>query len=78
MNVEYCDIDVLKDVDVCQGIKDFLDWLIIFQFYIKGEFVGGCDIIIEMMLLGELDQLFDKVGVIYDKDVVNKICEVNV
>ncbi|MBD9528207.1 Grx4 family monothiol glutaredoxin [Paracoccus sp. PAR01] len=77
MNVEYRDVDVLKDADIRQGIKDFSDWPTIPQLYIKGEFVGGCDIITEMTLSGELDQLFDKAGVAYDKDAANKIREAN-
>ncbi len=43
----------------------------------KGEFVGGCDIVTEMTLSGELDQLFDAKGVAYDKDAANKIREAN-
>ncbi|MDS9468106.1 Grx4 family monothiol glutaredoxin [Paracoccus sp. MBLB3053] len=77
MNVDYRDIDVLKDADVRQGIKDFSDWPTIPQLYVKGEFVGGCDIITEMTLSGELDQLLDKAGVAYDKDAAEKIREAN-
>ena len=77
MNVDYRDIDVLKDADIRQGIKDFSDWPTIPQLYVKGEFVGGCDIITEMTLSGELDQLFDKSGVGYDKDAADKIREAN-
>ncbi|PWE30296.1 Grx4 family monothiol glutaredoxin [Pararhodobacter marinus] len=77
MGVEYTDIDVLADPDLRQGIKDFSDWPTIPQLYVKGEFVGGCDIITEMTLSGELDQLFDAKGVTYDKDAANKIREAN-
>lgn len=77
MNVAYRDVDVLKDADIRQGIKDFSDWPTIPQLYVKGEFVGGCDIVTEMTLSGELDQLFDKAGVTYDKDAANKIREAN-
>lgn len=77
MNIDYRDIDVLKDADIRQGIKDFSDWPTIPQLYVKGEFVGGCDIVTEMTLSGELDQLFDKAGVGYDKDAANKIREAN-
>lgn len=77
MNVDYRDVDVLKDADIRQGIKDFSDWPTIPQLYIKGEFVGGCDIVTEMTLSGELDQLFDKAGVAYDKDAANKIRDAN-
>ena len=59
MGVEFKDVNVLADDAVRQGIKDFSDWPTIPQLYVKGEFVGGCDIITEMTLSGELDQLFD-------------------
>lgn len=77
MGVEYSDVNVLADQDVRQGIKDFSDWPTIPQLYVKGEFVGGCDIITEMTLSGELDQLFDQKGVGYDKDAADKIREAN-
>ena len=47
------------------------------QLYVKGEFVGGCDIITEMTLSGELDQLFEKSGVGFDKDAADKIRAAN-
>ena len=77
MNVDFRDVNVLADAEIRQGIKDFSDWPTIPQLYVKGEFVGGCDIITEMTLSGELDQLFDKAGVTYDKDAANKIREAN-
>jgi len=77
MGVEYQDINVLADDEVRQGIKDYSDWPTIPQLYVKGEFVGGCDIITEMTLSGELDQLFDDNGVAYDKDAADKIREAN-
>ncbi len=77
MGVEYADVNVLADEEIRQGIKDFSDWPTIPQLYVKGEFVGGCDIITEMTLSGELDQLFDDKGVTYDKDAANKIREHN-
>lgn len=77
MGVEYRDVNVLADPDVRQGIKDFSDWPTIPQLYVKGEFVGGCDIVTEMTLSGELDQLFDKAGIAYDKDAADKIREAN-
>ena len=77
MGVEYKDVNVLADAEVRQGIKDFSDWPTIPQLYVKGEFVGGCDIVTEMTLSGELDQLFDAKGVTYDKDAANKIREAN-
>ena len=77
MNVPYRDVNVLADAEVRQGIKDFSDWPTIPQLYVKGEFVGGCDIVTEMTLSGELDQLFDKAGIHYDKDAADKIREAN-
>ena len=77
MGVEYQDVNVLSDEEIRQGIKDFSDWPTIPQLYVKGEFVGGCDIITEMTLSGELDQLFDEKGVAYDKDAAKKIREHN-
>ena len=77
MGVEYADVNVLADEGLRQGIKDFSDWPTIPQLYVKGEFVGGCDIVTEMTLSGELDQLFDDKGVAYDKDAAAKIREHN-
>ena len=77
MGVDYTDVNVLADEGIRQGIKDFSDWPTIPQLYVKGEFVGGCDIITEMTLSGELDQMFDDNGVAYDKDAANKIREAN-
>lgn len=77
MGVTYRDVNVLADDGVRQGIKDFSDWPTIPQLYVKGEFVGGCDIVTEMTLSGELDQLFDKNSVGYDKAAAEKIREAN-
>jgi len=62
-NVEYNDVNVLDDMDVREGIKSFTNWPTIPQLYVKGEFVGGCDIIREMYEQGELQQLFQDKGV---------------
>ncbi|MBW4983975.1 Grx4 family monothiol glutaredoxin [Mameliella sp. CS4] len=77
MGVDFQDVNVLEDDGLRQGIKDFSDWPTIPQLYVKGEFVGGCDIITEMTLSGELDQLFDDKGVSYNKDAADKIREAN-
>ena len=77
MGVEFEDVNVLADDTVRQGIKDFSDWPTIPQLYIKGEFVGGCDIITEMTLSGELDTMFEANGVTFDKDAADKIREAN-
>ncbi|NKW72215.1 Grx4 family monothiol glutaredoxin [Rhodobacteraceae bacterium R_SAG10] len=77
MGVEFADVDVLADDGVRQGIKEYSDWPTIPQLYVKGEFVGGCDIITEMMMSGELDKLFEDKGVSFDKDAADKIRESN-
>ena len=77
MGVAYRDVNVLADESIRQGIKDYSDWPTVPQLYVKGEFVGGCDIVTEMVLSGELDQLFDKDGVGYDKAAAEKIREAN-
>lgn len=77
MGVEYKDVNVLADEAVRNGIKEFSDWPTIPQLYVKGEFVGGCDIITEMTLSGELDTLFAENGVTFDKDAADKIRESN-
>ena len=78
MGVDFTDVDVLADAEVRQGIKDFSEWPTIPQLYVKGEFVGGCDIVTEMVLSGELDQLFEANGVAYDKAAADKVREANV
>jgi monothiol glutaredoxin len=77
MGVDFQDVDVLADPAIRQGIKEFSDWPTIPQLYVKGEFVGGCDIVTEMTLSGELDQLFAAKGVVYDKDAAEKIRAAN-
>jgi monothiol glutaredoxin len=77
IGVNYSDVNVLADEGLRQGIKDFSDWPTIPQLYVKGEFVGGCDIITEMTLSGELDTLFAENGVTFDKDAADKIREAN-
>jgi monothiol glutaredoxin len=77
MGVEFRDVNVLADEDVRQGIKAFSDWPTIPQLYVKGEFVGGCDIVTEMTLSGELDELLDRKGVAYDREAAERIREHN-
>ncbi len=57
LGVEYVDVDILKDPELRQGIKEFSDWPTIPQLYVKGEFIGGCDITKEMFASGELQEL---------------------
>ena len=61
--VAYESVDVLQDMDIRQGIKAFSDWPTIPQLYVKGEFVGGCDITREMFQSGELAQFLAEKGV---------------
>lgn len=63
LDVKYETIDVLQDMEVRQGIKAFSDWPTIPQLYVKGEFVGGSDIMMEMYEAGELEQLLTQSGV---------------
>ena len=58
--VDFEGVDVLQDMDIRQGIKEFSDWPTIPQLYVKGEFVGGSDIMMEMYQAGELQQLLDE------------------
>ncbi|WP_323767277.1 Grx4 family monothiol glutaredoxin [Marinovum sp.] len=77
MGVSFKDVNVLADDGLRQGIKEFSDWPTIPQLYVKGEFVGGCDIITEMTLSGELDTMLETNGVAFDKDAAEKIREAN-
>ena len=63
LGVEYQSVDVLQDQGVRQGIKEYSDWPTIPQLYVKGEFVGGSDIMMEMYESGELGQLLQDQGV---------------
>lgn len=61
--INFRDINVLSDPEIRQGIKEFSDWPTIPQLYIKGEFIGGCDIVKEMEESGELDDLLKEKGI---------------
>lgn len=63
LGVEYASVDVLQDAEIRAGIKDFSDWPTIPQLYVKGEFVGGSDIMMEMFEAGELEELMSEKGV---------------
>ncbi len=63
LNVQFTTVDVLQDPEIRQGIKDYSDWPTIPQLYVKGEFVGGCDIAREMFQAGELQALFEEKGI---------------
>ncbi len=77
LGVAYKDVNVLADEGIRSGIKSFSDWPTIPQLYVKGEFVGGCDIVTEMTLSGELDTLLASKGITFDKSAADKIREAN-
>ena len=64
LNVNFKGVNVLDDQNLRQGIKEFSDWPTIPQLYIKGEFVGGCDIVKELFANGELKQLLEQKKII--------------
>src|SRR5262245_43351149 len=63
LGVKFKGVDVLQDPSIRQGIKDYANWPTIPQLYVKGEFVGGCDIVTEMFQSGELAELLQSRGV---------------
>jgi len=63
IGAEYEAVNVLDDPEIRQGIKDFNNWPTIPQVFVKGEFIGGCDILREMFESGELRQLMSEKGV---------------
>lgn len=63
LGVPFKDVNVLEDNDIRQGIKAYSDWPTIPQLYVKGQFVGGCDVIREMYMSGELQDLLSANGV---------------
>ena len=65
MQVKFKGIDVLQDMEIREGIKQFSSWPTIPQLYVKGEFIGGCDIIKEMYEAGELQALFTDKGIAF-------------
>ncbi|HEX6374134.1 MAG TPA: Grx4 family monothiol glutaredoxin [Allosphingosinicella sp.] len=60
LGVGFETVDVLQDAEIRQGIKDYSDWPTVPQLYVKGEFVGGSDIMMEMYEAGELQQLLEE------------------
>jgi monothiol glutaredoxin len=62
LNVAYESVDVLQDMEIRAGIKDYSDWPTIPQLYVKGEFLGGSDIMMEMYEAGELQAIVDAEG----------------
>ncbi|KUO54270.1 MAG: glutaredoxin [Alphaproteobacteria bacterium BRH_c36] len=70
IGVDYSDVNVLDDISIRDGIKEFSNWPTVPQVYIKGEFQGGCDIVKEMFQDGSLMQVLEEKGVAYDKSKV--------
>ena len=67
LEVKFEDVDVLQNEEIREGIKVFSDWPTIPQLYVKGEFIGGCDIVKEMFETGELSQLFTEKEIAHTK-----------
>ena len=63
LGVNYASVNVLEDMDIRQGIKDFNNWPTIPQIFVKGEFIGGCDIVREMFESGELRTMLSEKGI---------------
>ena len=64
LNIAFRDVNVLTDPEIRQGIKDYTSWPTIPQLYIKGEFIGGCDIVREMYQTGELQTLLQEKNIL--------------
>ena len=67
LEVKFKGINVLEDENLRQGVKDFSDWPTIPQLYVKGEFIGGCDIVKEMYENGELKKILEDKGINFKK-----------
>ncbi|MCC7046145.1 MAG: Grx4 family monothiol glutaredoxin, partial [Alphaproteobacteria bacterium] len=63
LGVKFKGINILEDPELRQGIKEFSNWPTIPQLYVKGEFIGGCDIVREMYQSGELQQVLGQKGI---------------
>ena len=70
LGVDFKDINVLDDMGVRDGIKAYSNWPTIPQLYVKGEFVGGCDIVREMFQAGELQELLSAKGVTHNQQTL--------
>ena len=77
LEVKFKDVNVLADDNLREGIKTFSNWPTIPQLYVKGEFVGGCDIITEMAMSGELDDLLTEKKIKFNSESATKIREAN-
>jgi len=70
LGVKFKGIDVLSDPALRQGIKVFADWPTVPQLYVKGEFIGGCDIVREMFQAGELQELLTAKGIAHNRQTL--------
>jgi monothiol glutaredoxin len=68
LGVTFKDVNVLEDSAIRQGIKDFASWPTIPQLYVKGEFLGGCDIVREMFASGELQQILRDKNIAFNEE----------
>ena len=68
LKVNFKGINILEDADIREGIKEFSDWPTIPQLYIKGEFIGGCDIVKEMFEKGDLQKKLDEKKISFKKN----------
>jgi monothiol glutaredoxin len=67
LGVNFKDVDVLEDMSIREGVKTYTNWPTIPQLYVKGEFIGGADIVTEMFQSGELEQVLSEKGVAVSK-----------
>ncbi len=77
LGVDFHDFNILQSDEHRQGVKEFSEWPTTPQLYVKQEFVGGCDIVTEMTMSGELDQLLKEKGVTYDAEAADRIRDAN-
>ncbi len=70
LGIDFRDVNVLEDMSVREGIKAYSNWPTIPQLYVKGEFIGGCDIVREMFQAGELQELLTAKGVAHNKSTM--------
>jgi monothiol glutaredoxin len=71
LGVDFKDINVLEDMSVREGIKTYSNWPTIPQLYVKGEFIGGCDIVREMFQAGELQEMLTSKGISHNAQTLN-------
>ncbi len=77
LDIDFQGVNVLEDDEIRQGIKDYSEWPTIPQLYVKGEFVGGCDIITEMVINSELDDFLNEKDISFSKSKADEVREAN-